>query len=655
MQSLWNDEEAQSCKSDLDLRVYTSRLLGQNPHLVLHGGGNTSVKSTVPDFFGDSQEILFVKGSGWDLATIEAPGFAPVKLDVLKRLAQFDELTDVEMVREQRAAMLDPYAPNPSVEAILHAIIPYKYVDHTHADAVVTLTNTPNGLQIMKEIYGDQVLLIPYVMPGFVLAKQIRDLTQSVNWNQYRGMILLNHGVFTFSDDPKTSYETMIDLVTQAEEYLESQKANLALRTAAPQEDLAALSHIRKVVSEARGQAVIAQILQDPKSVGFSTMPDVQSITTRGPITPEHVIRIKHQPVIFQGDPESEIQNYMTAYKKYFERHDENNLTMLDPVPRWGIWPGYGVVCFDKNYKNTQIAVDIVEHVVDAVQYGEALGGWRPLEEPSWFEVEYWELEQVKLKKGGAAPPLTGKIALITGAASGIGWACAQKLHQQGAVVVGLDIKLQVTEKMNRPDFHGIVGDVTEPQVLRHCVQEVIRLYGGLDIVVANAGVFPQSMRIEEIETEAWQRSMALNLNHPQQLLQYCIPYLKNGIDPTVIFIASKNAPAPGPGQAAYSVAKAGVTQLARIAALELAEHNIRVNTIHPDAVFDTGLWSDDVLTARAQHYGMTVDQYKRRNLLKTEIEANDVAELVASMVGPAFGKTTGAQVPIDGGNERVI
>ncbi|ASC72689.1 putative oxidoreductase YuxG [Halomicronema hongdechloris C2206] len=283
MESRWDDAIATPLGDDpLALRVYSSRLLGQEPDLVLHGGGNTSVKATVRNFFGDDEAVLYVKGSGWDLATIEAVGFAPVRLVPLQRLAQLPHLSDSDMVTQQRAALLDPNAPNPSVEAILHAVIPRRYVDHTHADAIVTLSNTPEGEQRLRDLYGERVLFVPYVMPGFILAREIYTLTRGIDWSQYRGMVLLHHGVFTFADEARTAYEAMIDLVSEAEAALQRADA-IHIALAPPQRHLLTLARIRQAVSQVRGQAVVAQWDQRPEAVGFANLPQVQDIATRGP------------------------------------------------------------------------------------------------------------------------------------------------------------------------------------------------------------------------------------------------------------------------------------------------------------------------------------------------------------------------------------
>jgi NAD(P)-dependent dehydrogenase (short-subunit alcohol dehydrogenase family) len=312
-------------------------------------------------------------------------------------------------------------------------------------------------------------------------------------------------------------------------------------------------------------------------------------------------------------------------------------------------------MAFGQSVKEANIVFDIAFHTIQAIQWGEAIGGWKALPEKDIFDLEYWELEQAKLRKEDTTQIFQGKIALVTGAASGIGLACAKALHEHGSAVVGLDINPVINRIFNQPDLVGLSGDISDNRAIKKAVEFTIRRFGGLDILINNAGIFPRSQSIEDMEAETWNRSMEINLSSHQRLLKICIPYLKQGIDPAVIFIASKNVPAPGPGASAYSVAKAGLTQLARVAALELAADGIRVNIIHPDAVFDTGIWTEKVLEERARHYGLSVAEYKTKNLLKTEVTSKDVAALVCCMAGPAFAKTTGAQVPIDGGNERVI
>lgn len=655
MRSSWNTNDAKNIKDDpLSLRVYTSRLLGKEPSLVLHGGGNTSVKALVRDAFGDMQEVLYIKGSGWDLATIEAKGFAPVKLDALKRMAAFDTLSDTDMVSLQRSSMLDPNAPNPSVEAILHAIIPFKYVDHSHTDAVVAITNTPDGKRRIEELYGDNVLIVPYIMPGFLLAKKVYNLTRGLDWKKCQGIVLLNHGLFTFADSARDSYEQHIRLVSKAEDYIKQQRITIA-RKRSGGVDLDMLARLRQSVSNAQKAAVVAFWKDDPNSVGFAHLSNVSTIGTKGTLTPDHVIRTKPVPVVVGEDPRADVQRYTKNYASYFERNQTGGLKSLDQAPRWAICPKAGLVTFGRSYKDALITSDIVDHTVLAIQWAQGMGGWKVLSEKDIFEMEYWELEQAKLGKGDKPKALQGKVALVTGAYSGIGKAAVLALAAQGAHVAALDINRDITKAFNSSQILGLVCDVTKDKEVRQAVERTVRHFGGLDIVVSNAGIFPPSSNIENMDPKTWDKSIAINLTSHQRLMTESAKYLKYGIDPTIIIVASKNVPAPGPGASAYSVAKAGLTQLARVAALEMGGMGIRVNVLHPNQVFDTAIWTKEVLAKRAKSYGLSVEEYKTNNILKTEITSHHVADLIVTLAGPAFLKTTGAQIPIDGGNDRVI
>jgi len=660
MKSLWNDQEAaEAARSPIALRVYTSRLLGREPALVLHGGGNTSVKVREPNLFGEPEHLLYVKGSGWDLATIEAKGFAPVRMDTLLKLAALPQLSDTDMVRVQRAAMTDPNAPTPSVEAILHALIPFDFVDHTHSDAVVAITNTPDGERTIQSVLGDRVLYIPYVMPGFALARLVFELTRETDWSKYDGMVLHHHGIFSFADDGRESYERMIRLVTRAEDFLSSQGAARAEAPAAPAAESAAalrtLAQLRKEVSVRAGAPMVAWLDSSASAISYANHERVAEISGRGPLTPDHVIHTKRTPLLLGKDAAESVASYARAYLEYFQRNASAGLAMLDAAPRWAVWPEHGAVSFGQTAKRAKVVADIVRHTIRAQGWAEALGGWRALPERDIFEVEYWELEQAKLKKGGARLPLEGKIALVTGAASGIGRACVDVLRAQGAAVAAVDLNPAVESHWRGADVLGVVANLTNAAAVDAVVDATVRRFGGLDIVVANAGIFPASANIDSLDDDTWQKTLDINLTSQMRLFRAAAPYLQMGLDPAIVVVASKNVAAPGPGAAAYSASKAGMTQLARVAALELGPRGVRVNVVHPHAVMDTALWTPEILQSRAQHYGMSVEQYKRNNLLRVEVTSKDVAELVAAMAGPLFAKTTGAQVPVDGGSDRII
>lgn len=656
MKSSWSDSEAKKLNNDpLKLRVYTSRLLGKEEDLVLHGGGNTSVKTRERNIFGEEEDIIYVKGSGWDLATIEEAGFAPVKLKTLLQMAALEELNDSEMVKYQRMAMTNPSAPTPSVEAILHAIIPFAFVDHTHTDAVVTISNSKEGELRLKELYGERILIVPYVMPGFILARQIYELTKTIDWKKTDAIILQHHGVFTFHDDPKVSYERMIDIVTKAENYLDKNAKLKTENTKAIDADPEQIAKLRKHISKVWKKAVLAHFDASPISVTFSNNQHLSRIADTGPLTPDHIIRTKRNPLVLADDVETSVKKYADAYGSYFAEFNPGNLISLDKAPRWAVWPGRGVLSFDTNMKAVQIIDDISKHTMKAILQAELLDQWTALGKKDLFEMEYWVLEQEKLKKGSSSKPMQGKIALVTGAASGIGKACVERLVAEGAVVAALDINPVVSSAFKNAEVLGIECDVTNDEQVKQAIRKTVCYFGGLDMIVANAGIFPKSMNIIDMDPLTWSKSLDINVTSHQRLLTLTAPYLALGIEPAVIIIGSKNVGAPGPGASAYSVSKAALTQLGRVAAMEFGEKGIRVNVLHPNAVFDTGIWSEQVLETRAKHYGLTVEEYKKNNILKVEVTSKDVAELAITMLGSVFSKTTGAQVPIDGGNDRII
>ena len=390
MKNLWNEEDAKLCKTDLALRVYSSNLLGQSDSLVLHGGGNTSVKSIV-----DNEEILFVKGSGWDLVSIKEEGFAPVKMSTLLKMAKRKTLSDTEMVLGQKKAMIDASAPNPSVEAILHALIPYRVVDHTHADAIVTISNSKEGQKYIAELFPD-FLIVPYVMPGFILAQTIYELTQNFDWEECGGIILHNHGIFTFDDDAKKSYDKMIAAVNKAENFL-IQNAPLTLLDKPSDTDID-INQLQHLISEKKGYEVAIKINQSPLAITYASQEDLVSKVTRGVLTPEHIIRTKRTPLVLENnDTNTALNAYVEAYENYFNTFCKDEI-MLNPAPNYTVIKNFGIVVFGKNEKELTILNDIIEHTMMAVLRADRLGGYESISLKNSFEMEYWELEQAKLK-----------------------------------------------------------------------------------------------------------------------------------------------------------------------------------------------------------------------------------------------------------------
>jgi rhamnose utilization protein RhaD (predicted bifunctional aldolase and dehydrogenase)/NAD(P)-dependent dehydrogenase (short-subunit alcohol dehydrogenase family) len=728
MKSRWSDEDAAAQADDLDLLVYTSRLLGADTSLVLAGGGNSSVKATEADVFGDPVDVLHVKGSGWDMATIERAGFAPLRLDRVARLAELPELPDSRMANELKAASLDAGAPAPSVESILHAILPFRFVLHTHADAVLALTNTPDGPSLVREVYGDEVVVVPYVMPGFVLARLCAERFPAGRHEGTQGMVVLNHGLFTFAHDARLAYENHIELVGRALARVEASAGaepppppgppaawEAAAddtgpgpdRDGAPDEDLdagafgagdpsafgsgagtpggevvaagddgeagafaatagrgvgvvlegeaGALAMLRRDISAAAGHPMILRRAGGDEATRFVARGDLAAVTQVGPATPDHVLRTKRVPLLGR-----DVAGYVREYRDYVERHrsrlGDRAVVPLDPAPRVVVDPELGVLGAGRRPADAAAAVEIYDHTMWIIDRAVSLGGYSVPSEADIFDVEYWELEQAKLARQPAPAPLSGRVALVTGAASGIGRATTLALLGAGAAVVGLDLDAAVDQVAEGPAFVGAQGDAGDPAAVERALGLAARGFGGLDLLVLNAGVFPSPQPVAEVAPESWERAMAINAGAALVALQAAHPFLR--VSPAgggVVVVASKNVPAPGRGAAAYSASKAALTQLARVTALEWGSDGIRVNVVHPDAVFDTGLWDDALVAERAAAYGLTPEEYRTRNVLGAEVGSEHVAAAVVALCGPTFARTTGAQIAVDGGNDRVI
>ena len=684
MLNRWDDAEAARWAElgDLGEITYGSRLVGADPALVLHGGGNTSIKGVSTDAWGEPVPTLWVKGSGWDLATIEPPGFAPLRLEPVRRLAELAELSDTEMVNQLRIHLLDASAPNPSVEAILHALLPHRAVLHSHADAVLALTNTADGDERVRDLWSDRAVVVPYVMPGFDLARRCAEEWQAQAHDGTEAMVLLNHGIFTFGETTRQAYDSMIDRISEAEQCLAdagvtsfgeidaSAAGGRSKRRSGP-EGVETVAALRAVISATAGVPMLLRAVHDERAEAFCARDDLASVAQRGPATPDHIIRTKQFPMVGR-----DVDAFIDGYRAYFERNcahqdRDSQLTMLDPAPRVVLDPELGLWTAGRRAVDCDIAADIYLHTIDVINAAEALGGYVALGEADLFDVEYWELEQAKLARAGAPAALAGQVALVTGAASGIGRAVAAALTSAGAAVVGIDIDPAIAHDADgdrgRPmGLHpsawlGIEADVTDADAVTAAVGGAVERFGGIDIVAAAAGIFGPSAPLGDLVhssdlSTAWQQTFDINVIGTANTLAAAHRVMRHSpAGGRVVIVGSKNVPAPGKGASAYSASKAALTQLARVAALEWAVDGITVNVVHPDGVFDTGLWSDELIAERAASYGLTAEQYRRRNLLGRELASADVGALIAEMCGPAFAHTTGAQIPQDGGSDRVI
>ncbi|MGX1702828.1 SDR family NAD(P)-dependent oxidoreductase [Microbacterium sp. NPDC055357] len=635
-------------RTALDDIVRVSRDLGGDPSYVLHGGGNTSIKTVGVDVTGAPVDLVLVKGSGWNLGTIEAAGFAPLRRARLDEILQLDELDDATMVNELRQASLDASAPTASIEALLHAYLPGRVVLHSHADAIVSLTNRDVAAADIAEALGDGVLVLPYVMPGFPLARLIANTDVS----GADAVVLSNHGLFTFGDDADAVLARHRELVDRASAAVGVANWGDPGATVARTGDSAEIASLRQAVSEAAGRPMLLRQSASARADAFARRADLTELTGRGTATPEHVLYTKRSPLVGR-----DVDAYAAAYRAYVDRNRARattGITPLDPAPRVIMDPALGCLFAGESVAALRVTADVALHTIDVIDAADRLGGYRSLDEADSFDIEYWSLEQAKLA-GRTRKPLTGEVAIVTGAASGIGRAVAEQLSAEGAAVVGIDLSPDVTSVVAGDAWRGVVGDVSDSAVIDEALDLAVREFGGVDIVVIAAGIFPPSQPIAELDDDVWDRAFRVNVTAPARLLRAVHPLLaRSPRGGRVVLVSTKNVAAPGPGVAAYSASKTAAAQLARVAALEWAEDGIRVNQVEPDAVFDTAIWSPELLEARAAHYGLTVDQYRTRNLLRVEVRSATVAEAVVAFC-ESFPATTGAHLSVDGGNDRVI
>ncbi len=666
MRSLWRDEDARAAAAryaeagvgeDLALRTYSARLLGAEPRLVLHGGGNTSVKTTQRDVFGEEVEVLCVKGSGWDLVSIEPAGHPAVRLRPLMKLRALNRLSDEDMVSAQRQLLLDPGAPNPSVETLLHAFIPDKFVDHTHSTAILALADQPDSEAIFAEIFGKRVVLVPYVMPGFDLARAAGDARDSRPGAE--GMILLKHGVFSFGGTARESYERMIALVSAAEDYI-ARRPRVALRpsTSAGAADAAGtLPQIRGALARAAGDAWPRRWLLDLRSGDAArAVCDDERLADwalRGVATPDHVIRTKRFPLVATDDLDSALAAYGAAYRDYFERNNARTggaKTALDPLPRLIAVPGLGLIGVGKSSGEAAIAADIGESWAATLLDAEAAGRFEPVGEADAFDMEYWSLEQAKLGKA-AEKPLARHVAVVTGGAGAIGAATAKALAAEGCEVAVLDLDAGAAAALAKSVGGRAVGlgcDVTDTEAVRAAFDAVVRRFGGVDIVVSNAGAaFTGAMA--ELDDEVLRRSFELNFFSHQAVAQAAAKVFRaQGMGGALLFNVSKQAVNPGPDFGAYGTSKAALLALVRQYALELGSEGVRCNGVNADRI-RSGLLTDEMIQARSAARGLTPEAYMAGNLLGQEVRAEDVAQ--AFVFAARMRKTTGAVLPVDGGN----
>ena len=706
-QNRWSDVEAQAAiksyaaqdvSEDLALRTYTARLLGSDPQLVLHGGGNTSVKTSCIGLFGDHIPVLCVKGSGWDLSTIEPAGHPAVRLENLQALRDLSALSDEDMVAAQRSNLIDPSSPNPSVEALLHAFLPSKFVDHTHAVAVLALADQPDAEQICREVYGRRVAIVPYVMPGFQLALAAINAYEQAEVEaaqagvELEGMVLLKHGLFSFAATAQQSYERMINLVREAEERL-GETPTLCLpppTNPAPKKNIAAilLPLLRGALAQSAAvhnapQRWLMELRSTPLALQLVNDIHLQDWSRRGVATPDHVIRTKPWPLILkkppqlQGDEAIEschvleewlhsaklaLEKYINSYQDYFERQNArvgSHKQHLDPLPRLIAIPDLGLVGLGRSTAEANVTADLGEAWAATLMAAESVGRFQPVNEADTFEMEYWSLEQAKLGKGKEAP-LARQVVLVTGGGGGIGAAIALAFAKQGAQVVVLDKNGEAattTAKECGSSALGLKCDLTNAAEVHDAFTTIAACFGGLDIVVSNAGA-AWSGDIATLPESKLRASFELNLFAHQHVAQAAVRLFRaqgnrttetsKSLGGQLLFNVSKQALNPGPGFGAYGIAKAALLALMKQYALEEGPSSIRCNAINADRI-RSGLLDQAMIRERAEARGISEANYMGGNLLGAEVRASDVANAFVALA--LMPRTTGALLTVDGGN----
>tara|TARA_R110002110_G_scaffold91964_5_gene239263 strand:- start:1016 stop:3070 length:2055 start_codon:yes stop_codon:yes gene_type:complete len=678
MLNKWSDADAreyvdryakQGVNEDLALRVYTTRLLGRDPKLVLHGGGNTSVKTEMQNLAGDMVEALCVKGSGWDMGDIEPAGLPAVQLKPLQRLADLDGLSDEDMVNAQRCNLLDSQSPNPSVETLLHAFLPHKFVDHTHSNAVLALTDQADGEEICRELYGKRMALVPYIMPGFDLAKKTKEIFDQDP--TVEGMIMLKHGIFSFADDAKTAYDRMIDFVSMAEERLQQNRRKVFAVAKGLPKSIASASDVAPVL---RGLNALKggrngdwtrwvfEFRRDSEILNYVNGDELARYALEGTVTPDHSIRTKPVPLIvpapdasdmvaFRAGAEAAMEKFEAEYHAYFARQNPKQAvsrTELDPAPRVILVPGLGLFGIGKTEKDAKIAADLAETAIEVITNAEAIGQFESISEEDMFEIEYWSLEQAKLGKG-AEKALARQVAVVTGGGSGIGAATAKALRAEGAEVAVLDLKINDAVKVATSiGGFAVECDVTDRASVAAAMQAVAEKFGGVDILVSNAGAAWQG-KIGEVDDETLRQSFELNFFGHQNMAQAAVKIMRTqGTGGCLLFNTSKQAVNPGKDFGPYGLPKAATLFLSRQYALDHGADGIRSNAVNADRI-RSGLLTDDMISSRSQARGLSEGDYMGGNLLKREVTAGDVADAFVALAKST--STTGAVMTVDGGN----
>jgi len=657
---------AETPENEIDQLVYQSRLVGAEESLVLWGGGNNSVKSRSTDLLGTPIDVMYIKSSGSDMKTIVPKEFPAVRLDYIEPLRTREgEMSDQEMVDYLARCLVDPSSRRPSIETLLHAFLPARAVLHTHADAILALTNTRGRESTIRDCFGDSVITVPYLRPGFRLSRDVADAFASKP--DAEGLVLMNHGLITWGETPREAYEKHVALVTKAEEFLSGVGSGVSgVGATTPHTPHSTPTSLAPAIRGALGakRSVILEFDGSEDVLRFLAREDAKRITQIGPATPDHLLYTKRFPLFLEAgdDVANALSDYVERYTAHYKNYP-SEFAMLDPHPRVVLVPGAGMWTAGKDARAARIVRDIYRHTMRIIEFAEGAGGYETLNDEDAFHAEYWPLELYKLTLLPKEKELAGKVAIVTGAASGIGRACAERFAEEGAHVVVTDVDVALAEEV----ANGIVAkhglrraialrlDVSSEEDVERAYAETIAAYGGVDIIVSNAGISSFG-GLDVLPAADWDRAFAVNARGHFLVARAALRIMKQQkTGGSIVFNASKNVTAPGKEFGAYSVSKAAEAQLCRIVALEGGEFGIRANMLNPDAIFGgSRFWSDEMRSMRATAYGITSDNlpdfYRNRTLLKMEVTADDVAEAALFLAGPRSAKTTGAMLPVDGG-----
>ena len=677
MHNNWSDSHTHGM-DELDKLVYMSRIIGEDTSLVVWGGGNTSIKVVEKDFRDRDVNAMWIKGSGSDMKSIVRRQFPRLRMDDILPLFERDQMSDEDMVAYLEVCLMDPSSPRSSIETLLHAFLPFMSVAHSHADAVVALTNNEDASTVLQNVYGGEIATVEYLRPGFLLSKLVGLAVQE--HEPIKGVVLLNHGLFTWGDSTKAAYDQHIDLVTRAEEYIKlGSKTVFGSWARNPLDRQERHGVAAQVAATLRGlvsthQQMVLRYDDSDDVLEFIGSAEGRRLSGIGPATPDHLIHTKRKPLWLNvEDPtnpevikEALVQGmatYAEEYSQWYQAHTSGEHPMLDPYPRVVLLPGVGMWTTGKDAQAALITGDIYHHTISVMRSAQSVSEYTSLTPQDAYDAEYWPLELYKLTLAPPEKELARKVALVTGAASGIGKAIALKLALEGAHVAVTDLDVEGAQAVAQ-EISAVNGfnrgmafqmNVADEGQVAKAFQDLRLAYGGLDILVSNAGIAPVGA-IDTLTLSDWQKALDINTTGHFLVAASAVKLMKEqATGGSLVFIGTKNVPAPGAEFGAYSVSKAGEVQLARVLALETGQHGIRVNVVNPDAIFQgSQLWSEEVRQDRASAHGVAVDKleefYQQRNLLKVQVRGEDVAETVMFLSSARSSRTTGAMIPVDGG-----